>query len=216
MCVLVWTEKETGWRRRDLLHRFGHTDRTYARYGKSNDQNGSETTNLASLGVMDLDLTVCPDTFGLRAFDEKRPVTRMLPGSSPCDLRLLIPDSGIGQDGFHDVVIENLIGTSTWRSRYVSPADVIGLRRRWPQAVFQVMRERSVEMEDLRRKAYTGDQPAYRYTGRGYCLVCEIKTEHSLDSQYDVSPSRLGPVMAVPGRVVRGVERLRPGVPGSL
>ena len=39
-----------------------------------------------------------------------------------------------------------------------------------------------MEMEDLRRKAYTGDQPAYRYTGRGYCPVCEIKTEHSLDS----------------------------------
>ena len=89
-----------------------------------------------------------------------------LPGSSPCDLKLLIPDAGIGQDGFHDVVIENLLGTSNWRSRYVSPADVIGLRRRWPQAVFQVMRECSVEMEDLRRKAYTGDQPAYCYTGR--------------------------------------------------
>ena len=26
---------------------------------------------------------------------------------------------------------------------------MIGLRRRWPQAVFQVMREPSVEMEDL-------------------------------------------------------------------
>ena len=39
-----------------------------------------------------------------------------------------------------------------------------------------------MEMEDLRRKAYTGDQPAYRYTGRGYCPVCEIKSEHALDS----------------------------------
>ena len=77
---------------------------------KSNDPNGSETTNLCSLGVVDLDLTVCPDVFGLRAFDEKMPVTRMLPGSSPCDVRLLIPDAKIGQDGFHDVVIENLIG----------------------------------------------------------------------------------------------------------
>ena len=111
---------------------------------KSNYPNGSETTNLCSLGVVDLDLTVCPDGFGLRAFDEKMPVTRMLPGASPCDLRLLIPDAGIGQDSF--------------------------LRRRWPQAVFQVMRERCVEMEDLRRTAYAGDQPAYRYTGRGYCL----------------------------------------------
>ena len=108
---------------------------------KSNDPNGSEKTNLCSLGVVDLDLAVCPDVFGLRAFDEKLPITRMLPGATPCDLRLPIP-----------------------------------------QAVFQVMRERCVEMEDLRRKAYTGDQPAYHYTGRGYCPVCEIKTEHSLDS----------------------------------
>ena len=44
------------------------------------------------------------------------------------------------------------------------------------------MRARCVELEDLRRKAYAGLQPAYRYTGRGYCPVCEIKTEHSLDS----------------------------------
>ena len=177
----------------------------------SNDPNGSETTNLCSLGVVDLDLTVCPDVFGLRALDEKMPVTRMLPGASQCDLRLLIPDARIGQEGFHEVVIEKLIGTSTWRSRHVSPSDVIGLRQRWPQVVFQVMRERCVELEDLQRKAYAGLQPAYRYTGRGYCPVCKIKTEHSLDS-----PSRLGPVMVVPGRVVRGVERLRPGVPGSL
>ena len=132
---------------------------------ESNDPNGSETTTLSSLGVVDLDLIVCPDVFGLRAFDERMPVTRMLPGSSPCELRLLIPDTKIGQDGFHDVVVENLIGSSTWRSRYVSPSDVIALRRRWPRVVFQVMRERSVELEDLRRQAYVGRQPAYRYTG---------------------------------------------------
>ena len=118
---------------------------------KSNDPSESEPTYLGSLGVLDLDLTVCPDAFGLRAFDEKMPITRMLPGSSPCDLRLLISDAGIGQDGFHNVIIENLLGTSTWRSKHVTPADVIGLRRRWPKAVFHVMRERSVEMEDLRR-----------------------------------------------------------------
>ena len=132
--------------------------------------------------MLDLDIGVCPDVFGLRAFDEKMPITRMLPGSSPCDLRLLIPDAGVGRDGFHDVVIENLLGTSIWRSKHVTPADVIGLRQRWPKAVFQVMRERSVEMEDLRRKAYTSGQAAYRYTGRGYCPVCEIKSDHALDS----------------------------------
>ena len=149
--VLKKTEKKTEWMRRDLIRAYRQN---LCQMRKSNDPSESEPTYLGSLGVMDLDLTVCPDVFGLRAFDEKMPITRMLPGSSPCDLRLLIPDAGIGQDGFHDVIIENLLGTLTWRSKHVSPADVIGLRRRWPKAVLQVMRERSVEMEDLRRKAY--------------------------------------------------------------
>ena len=149
---------------------------------KSNDPIDTEPTCLDSLGVLDLDISLCPDASGLRAFDEKMPTTRMLPGSGPCDLRLLIPDAGLGKEGFHDVVIENLLGTSVWRSKHVTPADVIGRRQRWPRAVFHIMRERSVEMEDLRRKAYTSGQPAYCYTGRGYCPVCETKSDHPLDS----------------------------------
>ena len=98
---------------------------------ESNDRDGSETINLCSLGVMDL-----------------------LPGSNPCELRLLLPDSMIGKEGFHDVVVENLTASSTWRSRHVSPSDVIALRRRWPKAVFQVMKEQGTEMERLRRQAY--------------------------------------------------------------
>ena len=148
---------------------------------KSHDAKEADPTDLGSLGVLYLDLTVCPDVFGLRAFDDEMPVTRMLPGSGPCDLRLLIPDARIGQKGFHDVVIENLLGTSNWRANFITPADVIGLRQRWPKVVFQVMRERSVEREDMRRLAYTGDEPAYRYTGRGYCPVCATKTEYGLD-----------------------------------
>ena len=41
---------------------------------ESNDPNGSETTNLCLLGVVDLDLSVCPDVFGIKAFDEKMPM----------------------------------------------------------------------------------------------------------------------------------------------
>ena len=48
---------------------------------KSHDASESEPTDLDSLGVLDLDLTVCPDVFGLKAFDDEMPVTRMLPGS---------------------------------------------------------------------------------------------------------------------------------------
>ena len=106
---------------------------------RSHDENGSIQMNMYSLGVMDLDLSISPDVFGLRAFDNEKPVTRMLPGSSPCELRLMIPDDKLGKDGFHDVIIENLSGTPTWRSSHVSLAEVTTLRRQWPKAVFKTL-----------------------------------------------------------------------------
>ena len=125
-----------------LLHRLTHTCVKCA-----SDHDGSEATNLCSLGVVDLDLSVSPDVFGLRAFEENLPITRMLPAS--CELRLLLPDSMIGKEGFHDVVVENLTASSTWRSRHVSPSDVIALRRRLPKAVFQVMRRQAYQRPEL-------------------------------------------------------------------
>ena len=165
---------------------------------KSNDVNDKEQTVLDSLGVLDLDLSYGPDSFGLKAFDEEKPITRMLPGSGPCDLRLLLPDVGLGDTGFHDVVIENLLGTSVWRSRHVTPADIIGLRQRWPKAVFQVMRERQPELEDLRRKAFTSNQPAYRYAGRGYCPVCQTKSDEGLDTHMMCHHLALGQLWRCP------------------
>ena len=165
---------------------------------KSNDVSNTEQTFLDSLGVLDLDLSFGPDAFGLKAFDEERPIARMLPGSGPCHLRLLLPDVGLGKTGFHDVVIENLLGTSAWRSRHVTPVDVIGLRQRWPKAVFQVMRERNMELEDLRRKAFTSGQPAYRYTGRGYCPVCKTKSDEGLDTHMMCHHLALGQLWRCP------------------
>ena len=98
---------------------FGSPIQTYwdntHRMRVSNDREGSDPTNLGSPGVVDLDLSLIPDVFGLQAFDDKLPLTRMLPGSNPCELRLLLSDSKIGMDGFHDVVIENLSASPTWR-----------------------------------------------------------------------------------------------------
>ena len=39
------------------------------RMWRSHDENGSLQMNMYSLGVMDLDLSISPDVFGLRAFD---------------------------------------------------------------------------------------------------------------------------------------------------
>ena len=59
----------------------------------SQDVDGSDPKDLCSLSVLDLDLSLSPDAFGLRAFDTKKPLTCMLPGSFPCELRLMLPDS---------------------------------------------------------------------------------------------------------------------------
>ena len=72
-----------------------------------------------SLGVMDLDLSISPDVFGLRVFDKDSPIARMLPGSTPCELRLMLPDAKLGIDGFHDIIIENLTASPTWRSSHI-------------------------------------------------------------------------------------------------
>ena len=63
----------------------------------------------------------------------------MLPGSSPNELRLMIPDLGIAPEGFLDVLIENLAASPTWRSSHISPGDVTLLRRRWPKALCGVL-----------------------------------------------------------------------------
>ena len=65
----------------------------------SHDANGSIPMDMCFLGVVDLNLFLSPDAFGLRAFDHKQPLTRMLPGSNPCELRLMLPDSQLEPTG---------------------------------------------------------------------------------------------------------------------
>ena len=50
----------------------------------SRDAKGSIPMDMGSLVVVDLDLSISPDAFGLRAFDHEKPLTRMLR-----DLRLV-------------------------------------------------------------------------------------------------------------------------------
>ena len=136
---------------------------------------------LSSLGVVDLDLSLSPDAFGLRAFDASKPLTRMLPGSFPCELWLMLPDSDIAPEGFHDVLVENLAATPTWRSRHISPRDVTSLRRRWPEAVFRTMRRHSKEVEWLRRLAHRRPELAFRHSRLGFCSVCQEQIASALD-----------------------------------
>ena len=118
---------------------------------------------------------------GLRAFDHEKPLTRMLPGSTPCELRLMLPDSTMGSGRFHDVVIENLADTPAWRSSHVSPSDMTALRRRWPRAIFRTTNRHGPEMERLRRCARHWPDWAFRPNALGVCPVCEDWIESVLD-----------------------------------
>ena len=120
--------------------------------------------------MMYLDLSLSPDAFGLRVFDHENPITRMLPGSTPCEFRLLLPDSMLGTDGFHDVLIDNLAASPSWLSAHISPADVTALRRRWPKAVFKTLSRRATEVERLRRNARNRSDWAFRHNAPGFFL----------------------------------------------
>ena len=149
---------------------------------RSHDTNGSLPMNIDSLGVMDLDLSISPDVFGLRAFDKDKPITRMHPGSTPCELRLMLPDSQLGTDRFHNIIIDNLAASPTWRSSHISPADITVLRRRWPKAVFKTLSRRAPDVERLRRDARKRSDRAFRHSAPGFCVVCDEKVDSALDA----------------------------------
>ena len=157
----------------------------------SHDDDGSDTKNLCSLGVVDLDVSPSPDPFGLQPFDSTKPLTRMLPGSFPCKLRLMLPES-LGTDGFHDVVIENLSASPAWRSSHVSPVDVTSLHRRWSKAVFRTMQRRAKEVECLRRFARHRPERAFRHNAPRFCPICHVKIESALDVHMTISHLELG------------------------
>ena len=75
-------------------------------------------------------------------------------------------------DGFHDILVENLSGTPTWRSSHVSPADMTSLRLRWPKEVFNTLRRRASDVESLPRDAPKRADKAFHYGGPGFCGVC--------------------------------------------
>ena len=132
---------------------------------RSHDENGSLQMHMYSLGVMDLDLFISADVFGLRAFDPDKPISRMLPGSLPCELRLMLPDAKLGIDGFHDVIITCLLrrpgGRHTFRRRTFHHCTGVGRklcstpcavgRRMWSASAATNRRERTRRFATVHR-----------------------------------------------------------------
>ena len=98
------------------------------------------------LADVDSVLQTCSDS-GLST----SPIAQMLLGSTPCELWLMLLDAKLGIDGFHDIIIENLTASPTWRWSHISPANITALRRRWPKDVFRTLIRRAPDVERLRR-----------------------------------------------------------------
>ena len=137
---------------------------------------------------MGLDLSLSPDAFCLRAFDSKKPLTRMLPGSLPCELRLMLPDSKIATNGFHDIVVENLAASPTWRCPHISQK--ISL-------IFRTMQKRTKEVEKLPRLARRPEW-AFRHNAPGFCSICHEDIASALDIHMTNSHLELGQLWRCP------------------
>ena len=86
----------------------------------------------------------------------------------------MLPDSMLGTNGFHDVLIDNLATSPSWRLGHISPADVTALRRRWPKAVFKTMRRDAQEVERLRRGARNRPDRAFRHNALGFDSALDV------------------------------------------
>ena len=150
----------------------------------STDNDFSEPTGLSSLGVVDLDTSIAPDVFGLRAFDPPpppEPISRMLPGKTQHNLRVLVPDAAASPVNFHDIVLEDLRATPEFLARQIVPAEVTSLRRRWPSVVFATMRKCQNDMEGLRRACRQHSEKAYTNGRPGVCPQCAEFSASALD-----------------------------------
>ena len=94
----------------------------------------------------------------------------------------MLPDAKLGIDGFHDIIIENLTASPTWRSSRISPADITALRRRWPKDVFRTLSRRAPDVERLRRDARKRTDRAFRDSAPGFCVVCGERVDTALDA----------------------------------
>ena len=111
---------------------------TYRCMQPSNDLNQARIVDFTTLGVVNLDTSMMPDVFGLRAFDSREPVVRVLSGDFQNLVRVLVPEETAVPMGFHDIIIEDLSGTPDYSARWIVHGDVSSLRRRWPSTVFVV------------------------------------------------------------------------------
>ena len=77
-------------------------------------------------------------------------------------------------------------------------SDMTSLRRRWPKAVFNTLRRRASDVERLRRDAPKRADKAFRYSGPGFCGVCDTRIYSALDAHMIADHLELGQLWRCP------------------
>ena len=127
----------------------------------------------------DMDTSIVPDVFGLRSFDSRESISRMLPGQFPNEHRALIP--GATPVCFHDIIMSDLQATPAWQARRIMPSDVTSLRRCWPKILFATMHKRQADMENLHCSCRHWPERAFSHGQPGYCPQCKEYVTGALD-----------------------------------
>ena len=149
--------------------------------------------------------------FGLRTFDSRELVARVLPGAFRNTIRVLVPDSAAEPRGFHDVILENLSATPDYRAKMVFHRDITSLQRRWPSLLFTTMHKQQADMATLHRdckQQYDGEfggsrdmPPLWR--------ACDMQSVPS----YHQVPLGARVTLVVSGGMVFGLEGVCAGLP---
>ena len=133
-----------------------------------------------------------PDVFGLRAFDSREPVVRLLPGEFQNTIRVLMPDATAEPRGFHDIILEDLANTPNFCAR-----------RRWPSSVFANMHKRQADMETLRRDCKHQYDSEFGGGRAGTCPHCGVHVMSNLSRHVIEYHLELGQLWRCPVRGVR-------------
>ena len=101
--------------------------------------------NLQSDRLYDLDSDI-PDVIGLRAIQPDAAVIKVMPISGNCCIRVVIPDDHLGTDGFHEILIHDMVEEEP---PFVAMSDLGCLRLNWPRAIFSFLGRCRVDLEHL-------------------------------------------------------------------
>ena len=136
------------------------------------------------------------DVMGLQALRPSAAVCKVMTVPNSNCVRIVTPDEHV-DTGFHEILLYDM-GTEEWPQ---VPLSEIGcLRLDWPKELFSFVGRYQLELEQMRKACRDRFGPA----ASGTCPTCDKFIQVNLGKH--VALYQPGTVMALPGRLVSGLE----------